>query len=284
MTRRWLLGCAFFIAAALSVHPEAASWNVTSRLAAVESLVDRGTFAIEDSAFKTGDRYRYAGHFYSDKPIVPAIVGAALVEALRAVRIDVVANRQVLLAVLTIATVCVPFGISVAAFAGLLRALGSGEREAEAIAIVAGGATLAFPYATVLINHVPAFACLVVGLELLVRAAKRSAYLFVGGALFALAVGIDSSYVVFLVLAPIVIGRTSLRRHLLFAIGAAAVLAPLAASNVLLSGNVRPPDTNATLYDYPGSAFAHGYVLGSIGYRSAADLMRYAFSVTFGER
>ncbi len=284
MDVRWPLACAFFIAAALCVHPEAASWNVTSRLATVESLVDRGTFAIEGSEFKTGDQYAYAGHFYSDKPIVLNIVGAAVVEVLRAVHVDIVSNRQLFLAVLTITTVSLPFGIAIAAFAELLRAFGSGNREAAAIAIVAGSATLAFPYATVLINHVPAAACLLIGLVVIVRSPKRLALVMFGGGLFALGIGIDSSYALFLVLAPLVIGRASLRRYISFAVGACIVLVPLAACNLVLSGNIRPPDTNSSVYDYPGSPFAHGYILGSIGQRSLPELAQYAFAVTFGER
>jgi len=46
------LALAFFIAAALFAHAQASSWNVTSRMAAIESLVNRGTFAIDASPLK----------------------------------------------------------------------------------------------------------------------------------------------------------------------------------------------------------------------------------------
>src|SRR6516225_456337 len=79
--------------AAASARPYAASWNDGSRLAAVESLADRGTLAIDDSifvrppppgsplhqrpyrpdsyglpAYGTSDKVRIHGRFYSDKP------------------------------------------------------------------------------------------------------------------------------------------------------------------------------------------------------------------------
>jgi len=281
---RLTLALAFLISASICVHPEAASWNVTSRLATVESLVDRDTFAIEGSGFKTGDQYFYAGHFYSDKPIVMSIVGAAVVEGLRAVHINIVSNRQLLLAVLTITTVSLPFGMAIAAIAELLRALGNSDRAAAAIATVAGSATLAFPFATVLINHVPAAACLLVGLVVIVRYAARSRLLILSGSMFALAIGIDSSYALFVIVAPLAIGRAYLRHYIMFAVGACIVLVPLAASNLVLSGTILPPDTNSSLYNYPGSPFAHGYILGSIGERSLAQIVRYAFEVTFGQR
>src|SRR5207253_2672990 len=81
--------------ALLSVRPYAGSWNDGSRLATVESLVDRGTFAIDDSIFvrappenppyeaadlrQTGtlDRLRIDGRYYSDKSPVPAVLLAS---------------------------------------------------------------------------------------------------------------------------------------------------------------------------------------------------------------
>ena len=46
------------------------SWNDASRLATIESLVERGTWQIDQSPFLrlTGDKIFLQGHFYSDKP------------------------------------------------------------------------------------------------------------------------------------------------------------------------------------------------------------------------
>src|SRR5262245_37387938 len=81
--------------ALVSVRPYAGSWNDGSRLATVESLVDRGTFAIDDSIFvrvppenapydakelqQTGtlDRLRIDGRYYSDKSPIPAVLLAS---------------------------------------------------------------------------------------------------------------------------------------------------------------------------------------------------------------
>lgn len=87
--------------AAVSARPWAGSWNDASRLATVESLVDRHTFAIDDSIFVrpqppgqpggdetraplvTQDKLFIAGRFYSDKPPVPALLMAGLYQAWR---------------------------------------------------------------------------------------------------------------------------------------------------------------------------------------------------------
>lgn len=94
--------------AIVSAHGYAGSWNDGSRLATVESLVDRHTFAIDDSIFVrvpprddpaaptpyplddptllqygTGDKLLIRGHFYSDKPPVPAVLMAGVYQALQ---------------------------------------------------------------------------------------------------------------------------------------------------------------------------------------------------------
>src|SRR3954454_5364481 len=83
--------------AVVSARPYAGGWNDGSRLAAAESLAERGTFAIDDSVFVrvppaddgrprpyptdrpdllehgTLDKLRIGDHFYSDKSPVPSV-------------------------------------------------------------------------------------------------------------------------------------------------------------------------------------------------------------------
>jgi len=56
------------------------SWSDGSQLATVESLVDYHTWQIDQSVFTphTGDKMFIDGHYYSDKPPVPALAMAAL--------------------------------------------------------------------------------------------------------------------------------------------------------------------------------------------------------------
>src|SRR5687768_10760158 len=72
--------CAALVAS-LGCRPYAGSWNDASRLATVESLVDRQTLSIDDSLFVRGpagtrDKLLIDGRFYSDKSPVPAILMA----------------------------------------------------------------------------------------------------------------------------------------------------------------------------------------------------------------
>ena len=53
------------------------TWNDESRMATIQSLVESKTLVIDHSDFAaTGDKVFVAGHFYSDKPPLPAILGA----------------------------------------------------------------------------------------------------------------------------------------------------------------------------------------------------------------
>jgi hypothetical protein len=90
-----------FALAAAGARSQPGGFNDASRLATAESLVDRGTLAIDDSVFVrpppdiaeripgtddpdlfyslrhgTKDRVLIGGHFYSDKPMIPAILAA----------------------------------------------------------------------------------------------------------------------------------------------------------------------------------------------------------------
>jgi hypothetical protein len=96
----WILAAVAFLGTAAGARPCAGGWNDGSRLAAVESLIERGTFAIEGSVFVTPpqelidrgtppyipgsatnttgtlDRLYINGHFYSEKPAVVSVLMA----------------------------------------------------------------------------------------------------------------------------------------------------------------------------------------------------------------
>jgi hypothetical protein len=86
--RPWLLGLAFWaVLAPSSVRPRH-SGNVWSRYMTIESIVERGTMAVERSPLRaisgSPDLIRSGGHFYSDKPPVLSALGAIVYAPLRA--------------------------------------------------------------------------------------------------------------------------------------------------------------------------------------------------------
>jgi hypothetical protein len=86
------------LVALISARPYAGGWNDGSRLATVESLIDHGSLAIDDSIFVklpdttpyeahvphgTLDKLLIGGHWYSDKPPVPGLLLAILYQLLQ---------------------------------------------------------------------------------------------------------------------------------------------------------------------------------------------------------
>lgn len=58
-------------------------WNQNSRLSLVRSIVDSGTVKIDAYSAANGDYAFYNGHYYSDKPPGPALVGVPLYAVLK---------------------------------------------------------------------------------------------------------------------------------------------------------------------------------------------------------
>lgn len=103
----WALAGLALVLAAIGAWPYAGGFNDGSRLATTESLIDRGTLSIDDSLFVrpppelldrgiiiylptypkllvtgTLDKVQIDGRFYSDKPMVPAILTAGVYRVL----------------------------------------------------------------------------------------------------------------------------------------------------------------------------------------------------------
>jgi MFS family permease len=114
----WILALGSLLLASLGAQPFAGGWNDGSRLAAVESLADRHTFAIEDSIFckpstsniahdhppyaledlnslvnGTRDKLLIDGHYYSDKPYVISVLMAGVYQAARILGLPAAADR-----------------------------------------------------------------------------------------------------------------------------------------------------------------------------------------------
>ena len=63
----------------VTINPQINGWNEASRMALTQSLVENHSFSIEKSTFiETGDKVFIDGHFYSDKPPLPAMLAAVV--------------------------------------------------------------------------------------------------------------------------------------------------------------------------------------------------------------
>lgn len=278
------------IVAAASARRQAGGWNDGSRLATVESLVDHRTLAIDRSIFVappgndptarrpyaldepalnrhgTGDKVLVGGHFYSDKPPVPALLMAALYGGLQWTTGLTARTRPDRFCYwMTLGSSGVAYVVAVWCIfllAGALRL-----RSAPRVALTAsfGLATLAPTYARSVNGHIlllAVAAALLLGLVAL--ADERRAGSFAGGHPLALGTLAGLGYSIDLgagaLLLVCALAVTAHRcRHIramtLFVLGALPWLALHHALNYAIGGTFGPVATVPEYFQWPGSTF-----------------------------
>jgi len=259
------------------------SANDKSRLATMESLVERGTFAIDGSTFSdTIDKIFANGHFYSCKPPVLSFLGAELYFILHHC-FHLSMTHPLTYYFLTLLLIGVPSILLLAVFYKSL-AFTSLEKTDHWIATYALGlGTLIFSYSVVINNHTVAASLLYLGFYFLLKvkhldSGKRK-LIFAAGICTALAAVIDiPSGMVFLVLFYILLVVRTGSLSLLYVLGAIGPLVLHVTLNVPITGNILPAPIHSELYYYPGSVW--------IGPTNAGDLHDpkhiYAFNALIG--
>jgi hypothetical protein len=268
-------------------HPD--SWLERSRLASVESLVERGTWAIDDSplAEDTWDKVRIGTHFYSDKPPLLQAIAAVPYAILRhgfgiALSGSPCPSRAgCAYTWLTFLLIGVPSAAMLALLHGAVTVHAGSARRAWVTTAVVAFATPLWPYSLVFNNHAPAAAALFGGLVLLIGKAPVPAWKLLGaGALAGLSASFDLPTAIPFVGLLLLASRRGPRGLLLFAAGAALPAMASAALDWQITGSVLPPYFQVEGYHYPGSRFPPRLA----GHARPASLALYAFEGTVGRR
>lgn len=317
--RKWtgkvVFGAALLLAA-IGARPYAGSWNDGSRLASVESIVDRHTLALDDSIFVldpaalarrrltspydapalratgTKDKLLVGDHFYSDKPHVPALLMAAAYWILReGLGLKATANPRWFCYLMTLLSAGVAYALAVWSVFAISRAVGHADFPAMALAASLALGTAALPYSRNVNSHVMLLAVaglILLNLEKIARCISpvrgRS---FLIGSLAGLAYAIDPGagmvLAVFACLAVTIMNRK------------AASLAPvlLAASpwivahhalNYSIGHTIAPANTVVAYLSWLGSGFDASNITGSLPNRSAWRTAVYSLALLFGKR
>lgn len=297
----WLVAALAALIYFTLVPGRAYSSNDASRLAAIESLVHRGVWRIDESSFATVDKIKVGEHFYSDKPPLLAWLGAGVYAGLhhglglrleadgcdperspifcRALLEPLQADWAYVL--LTWTLVSAPGALIIALAYRLARRFGAANALSVSAALTLGFGTALFPYSTVFTNHVPAAVALFSALYLLLtRPQPTRGALALAGLGAALGAALDLSGGLFaLLLGAWVLWRK--RAHIVwFAVGGLAPVLLSVALNVQIVGNPLPPQMYTAGYQFPGSEF-EATVAGN---RPANDIGRYGFDLLIGAR
>jgi hypothetical protein len=276
-------GSLFIIALLTKAMPESA--HELSRLGTVESLVERGTFQLDESSFiSTLDKIYRDGHYYSHQPPLLSVLEAPVYWALRLPGMRFNNSAR---AVITYLFSLLTNGLAFALTAVVLhRALGfagvlSPGREVYAMTLPLG--TWLLPYGLVVNSHgISALLLAAAAYSLLVIEVRGATAL--RGAMLGLALGTVTAIeilplVAFVPLAIVVLvrcGATAAGR-LSFAAGLLLPLMVHAAANLRITGDIIPGGFHHEMFRYPGTAFEERDLTGTVKYDSLADAAAYAW-------
>ncbi len=277
----------FLIAFSALTKSEPASWNDMSRIAAIESLVERGTWVIDESPWTdlTQDKILLDGRFYSDKMPLLSWIGAGVYGILHNGAGATLApdcaktGKPCAYYWLTLTLIGVPMAGLVWIFFNYAQRLNIPLWAALVGTLTLGLGTMIFPYTLVFNHHAPAAASLFASFYLLTaRAADDRRWLAGAGLLAALAVSFDA---VSGIIALSLFGIAALRywRTLpYFLLGAAIPLVATALLDYQIAHTIVPPYLITSAYAYPGSAFPA--TIGGNG--TPDDYAAYSFRMFLG--
>ena len=264
-----------------------------SRIATVKSLVEYQSFTIDNSQFDnsqlfTVDKYFYNNHFYSDKPPLPAIMGAAVYFILKnVIGINLSNNFALTYYLITLFSVGVFSCIGLVGFHKiLLKIFKIDENWANLTTFLVGGATLILPDSLVFNNHILGAVFIIVSFYYLLKSAesRHIISIILSGVLVSMAVSIDITCFLFIPFYLVFLFTKSIKMAGLFLLSCIPFIISYLSLNMYLSGSIVPPAMNAALWEYPGSIFTKQNLSGVATHKSFLDALRYAFTLYLGNR
>jgi hypothetical protein len=289
----------------------AGGWNDGSHLAAAESLVDRGTFIIDDSIFVqvprdrspyppsdaglaqrgTLDRVYINGHFYSDKPPVVSLLLAALYAALRwGFGLQAAADPQRFCQWLTLGSSGLAYVVAVWCIYGIGERLGLSRPQRAALAASVAASTVALAYSRAVNQHelllaVAAMLFLVLSRIAHVPSPTPGAWL-AAGALGGLAYTLDLGAGPLLLACTFGLVCYRARRLgpvALFVLAAMPVVVLHHGITWSIGGTLAPLNSTPEFLRWPGSPFDAGNATGLL-HHSPGSFIVYAADILFGKR
>jgi hypothetical protein len=278
------------ILALATTHAAPGSWNDDSRIATVQSLAESGSFIIDRSPFSTtGDKVFIKGHFFSDKPPIPSVLGAAVYLPLYHLGFVLHKGSSVPYYLVTLLTVKLFWLLgSVAFFYSLgFTGLDAERRLLASVALALG--SLYFTWSTTFNSHELAAASLGIGFYFLLKArfsAQIQLNLCVAAFFLALASTADMPTGVFYALFLLYVLRDArLRPHVVFYVLPLLVtLLPALAINYSIHHSVVPVQIVQSYFEYPGSPWIGSNNLSGMRTNDAKFVFEYAVLVLVGPK
>lgn len=283
-----IIGCAAIVAI-LGCRDHPGSWNDASRLATVESLIDRHTFVIDDSIYTSGtlDKLRINGHFYSDKSPVPALLMAGPYWLWQqATGKSAADDSDAFCRLMTLTSSGLAYVVGVWCVFLVGGVVGLGLRARLILTASFGLCTVAPVYAQQVNNHILLLG--VAGPLMLLLASSPSALrVFLVGLLGGLAYSIDLGVgpPLLCCLAGWVMWRYRTSwAVLLFGFGVLPFFVLHHVVNYQTGGTWKPANAVPEYLDYPGSPFTSANMTGSWQHPNPGKFLVYSLALLFGKK
>ena len=284
--RRLFLATFCVIALLTKTDPQASQ----SRLGTVESIVDRGTYQLDDSTFtNTVDKVYKDGHFYSHQPPLLSTLEAPVYWLLHlsGARFHN-RGRFVMTYAFTLLTNGLALALTVLVFADILAMASVTPSFRAVLAILLPLGTWLLPYGVVTNNHGISGLLMTLLIWLLLKVEWQGgtrSRAFSIGAVLGLLAGIEVLPIVsFVPIASIYVWwRRDLdaRARWLFATGLAIPLLAHAVINIQITGDVIPAGFHSEMFRYEGSEFDESSLTGTWKHGSPGAAAGYAWHSLF---
>jgi hypothetical protein len=276
----------------VTILPRVQGWNDASRMAMIQSLVDYHSLAIDHSTFAdTGDKVFINGHFYSDKLVLPALIGAIVYLPLSLLGIKLGDSWNLAYYLITLFTVKAFWLVGLVAFYQALGFTGLTDNKRLWLTLALGVGSLYFTWSVTFNNHSLAASWLAIGFYFLLKAKHSDRirqHLFFSGLFFALAGSSDVPIIAFYAgfLLYVVADRRLRAGALFFLLPLPLACAPVLAVNYTISGSIIPVQIVKSYFMYPGSPWVRqgAETLSGTGINQGIFLVSYGFNIFLGSR
>jgi hypothetical protein len=252
--------------------------NDGSRMAAVQSVVENGTFVIEDSYFfSTTDKVLINGRFYSDKPPLSYLIAVPLYFAMYHLGLPFTPRGGIAYGLITWLTSGLAVSVMLVLFFQFLSRYKLTTRQRLLYTIALGFGTQLFPYSLTYNNHALG-AALIFFAYLAIQRAKTSRQLFLSGLLsgFTAAIDLVAGGIFTVLFAMHVWSRVGTKKAAFFVAGAAAFPVLGLLLNFAISGSVAYFSSTPAYWDYPGSVLnTEAKTIAGAVANTPAEALRY---------
>lgn len=273
-----------------ATHCAPATWNDESRMATIQALVESHTFIIDHTEFvSTGDKVFIDGHFYSDKPPLPAMLGAPVYFPLYHLGLKLHGGNSLSYYFITLLTVSLCWLLGTLAFFQSLKFTGLDEERRLLAGVALSLGTINFSWSTTFNNHEIAGSFLAIGFCFLLKAKHENfgnRNLAFAGTFLSLAGAADiPTGIFFAVFLVYVLRDPSLRRRVLFYVLPLVVtVLPTLAINYSIHHSIMPLQIYRSYFEYPGSPWIGSDQLSGVVANDLTFSANYAFLTLFGPK